>query len=105
MSKKRPRSERRASERRQEKLVKDKLKLIALEPGAAAENPIQVGSASVIDTIARSLECARCGPELAIVDQTARVVLARVRRIVELRCKRCGAARTAHFVVAPPLLQ
>ncbi len=105
MAKKRARSERREAARRLDKLVRDKKKLIALEPGASADNPIEVRSASVIDTHARSLDCPRCGPHYRIVDQTARVSGALVRRILQLRCARCGEGREVHFVVVEPLLQ
>jgi RNase P subunit RPR2 len=101
----RPRAERREAERRADKLVRDRKKLMALEPGGTSEHPIAVISSSQIEPHARSLHCARCGPELVIVDQIARVVDARVRRKVELRCKRCGDVRIAHFVIIERLLQ
>jgi hypothetical protein len=102
---KRPRTARRATEREQTKLTEAWRKLHALEPGGSEENPVEVVSASVIEPHARSLACARCGPELRIVDQAAFVKGAHVRRVMSLRCARCGEARSVHYVIVQSLLQ
>ena len=99
------RSERRDAHKRFEQLVREREKLMALEPGAGADNPIQVRSASQIEPHARSLHCPRCGPHLRTEHEKARVHEARVWRIVELKCVRCGRPRTVHFVIVEPLLQ
>jgi hypothetical protein len=102
---KRPRSERREQARSAEKLVRDRRRLFSLEPGGTVEHPIEVTSASVIETHGRSLECARCGPHLRIVDQSARVLGGLVRRELRLQCSRCGEHRVAHYAVVAPLPQ
>jgi len=93
------------SEREQVKLTETRRKLHALEPGGSEDHPVEVVSSSVIEPHARGLACARCGPELRIVDQAAFVKGAHVRRRVTLRCARCGDARVAHYVIVQPLLQ
>ncbi|MBM4358866.1 MAG: hypothetical protein FJ096_12250 [Deltaproteobacteria bacterium] len=102
---KRARSARREAERAAEKLVRDRRKLHALEPGGAVDNPIEVSSASVIEPHGRSLPCARCGPHLRIVDQSARVLGGLVRRVLVLECARCGEPRVAHYAIVAPLVQ
>lgn len=102
---KRPRTDRRAAERAAHKLVESRRKLHGLEPGGTEEHPVEVVSASVIEPHARSLECARCGPELRIVDQVAYVRGALVRRTLTLRCARCGETRVVHYAIVAPLLQ
>ena len=102
---KRPRSVRRTSAREIERLVRDRRKLFLLDRGGTVEHPIEVSSSSVIEPHARALECARCGPKLRIVDQVARVIHERVRRVVSLRCTQCGGERTVHYSIVPPLVQ
>lgn len=102
---KRARSDRREGERKLDKLTRDRRKLHALEPGSSSDNPIEVVSTSVIEPKVRSFECPRCGPQLRVTDQAARVVAARVHRIMTMRCTQCGETRELHFAVVAPLVQ
>ena len=102
---KRARTDRREAERKLDKLTRDRRKLFALEAGGSPERPIDVASASVIETKARSLECPRCGPSMRIHGQAARVVAGRVHRIITLKCVQCGEDRVVHYAVVPPLVQ
>lgn len=89
----RPRTERRARERKLDKLGDAREKLARLSAGGAPERAIDVTSASVVEPHALGLGCARCEGELRLLDhevhETAHGVLRRVRG----QCKRCRAVR------------
>jgi len=103
--KKRARTERRALERRFEKLAEARRKLIALEPGGTAELPIDVSSAAVVELRAESFACPDCeGPmrtqeHIALGSASSRV------RAVTLRCRSCAASLRLYFRIVTPLLQ
>jgi hypothetical protein len=99
----RARTQRRAADRRSEKLLHDRLRLAALEPGGSVERPIRVTSASQIDPTVRSLVCPACGQRLYAAHERASVVGGLVRRAVDLECRHCTHRRTAHFVIEESL--
>lgn len=100
-SKKRPqRTERRIAERDARKRIEDRVKLAALEEGGAPERPIEVESASVIETTAASSPCVACDGRVRVEEHQARTldgVPVRVVRVVRVRCGRCGHERTTYF--------
>lgn len=71
------------------KLEDAREKLARLSPGGAPERPIDVESASTVETRALALGCARCEGELRLEAHDAVAGLRRVRA----RCKACGTAR------------
>jgi hypothetical protein len=91
------RAERRARERSAEKLADAREKLWRLETGGAAERPIEVASASVIEPRARAEACLRCGAAVRSVEHRAEVVAGRRLRVVTATCSHCGAARVWYF--------
>ena len=93
---KRARSERREAARAAVKDAKAGLKLSALEAGGAADRPITVVSASVIEPHAASIPCAACGAGVRIEEHRAETSM----RIVRVRCPRCGVARELYFRIA-----
>ena len=100
---KRARTERRATQRAEEKLVRQREKLATIEPGGAPDRPIDVSSASVIEPQARAHACARCGAgALRVTEHEARELAGRRLRVVRLACPQCGAARVLylHIVLA-----
>jgi predicted RNA-binding Zn-ribbon protein involved in translation (DUF1610 family) len=100
---KRSRTERREAQRAADKLATQREKLARLEPGGAAEHPIDVATAAVIEPHARSLPCPRCGEQQARVDEhAAREVEGRRLRVVRTACPRCGAERTVYFRIVAP---
>jgi len=98
-SKKPPRSRtaRRVAERDARKLVRDRERLAALEPGGAAERPIEVPSAAVIEVRVRATPCIQCEGEYAIDDHQHAAGL----RVVSVTCRQCHVSRRLWFRIAP----
>jgi len=88
----RPRAARREAERASRKLGDAREKLFRLEPGGSPERPIEIPTASVVESRARALGCARCGGQTTIEDHAAVVVEAGARRRVRVRCPACRAS-------------
>jgi hypothetical protein len=99
-AKKRPRTDRRRAEREAEKLADARVELARLSPGGTSERPIDVPSASVIESRALALGCARCGGELRLDEHDAVLGMRRVRA----RCKACGATREVWLRIEERLL-
>lgn len=98
MGRKRPeRTARRAAERDARKLVRDRERLAALEPGGSPERPIEVPSPSVIELRARGTPCPQCAGELAVDDHQTEAGL----RVVSVTCRRCHVSRRLWFRLAP----
>jgi hypothetical protein len=101
---KRARTERRKMERDGVKLARARMKLASLEPGGAAERPIDVTSASVVEVHASSLPCAACGASgVRVEEHVAVTVDQRALRIARTICPRCGARRDVYFRIAKAL--
>lgn len=95
MGRKRPeRTERRARERAARQLVRDREKLAALVPGGARERPIEVESSAVIEGRARAVPCAQCQGSYRVAEHRS---AGDGTRAVDVRCERCGVARTLWF--------
>jgi hypothetical protein len=100
MTKRRARSERRERERAMQRLVRDKQKLAALEPGGSPERPIEVASSSVIPVRARSLRCPLCDGSLRLDEESAQSA---ILRAAHMTCASCGVRREIWFVIRPSL--
>lgn len=101
MGKKRPeRTERRARERAARDLVRDREKLATLSPGGSAERPIIVSSSAVIEVRIHGTPCVQCEGEYKVEDHRA---AGQGMRPVDVRCKRCGVARTLWFKIVEDL--
>jgi predicted RNA-binding Zn-ribbon protein involved in translation (DUF1610 family) len=107
---KRARTERREAEREAAKLARSRMKLAALEPGGAADRPIEVTSASIIEPHASSMPCPACGAQGQRVDEHVAVTLAgegtepaRRLRVVHVNCPRCGMRREVFFRIGTVL--
>ena len=95
MGRKRPeRTERRAKEREARQLVRDREKLASLSPGGSEARPIEVESSAVIEGRVRAMPCVQCEGSYRIADH--RSAGAGVRAL-DVRCERCGVARTLWF--------
>jgi predicted Zn finger-like uncharacterized protein len=95
MGKKRPeRTERRARERAARHLVRDREKLSVLSPGGAAERPITVSSSPVIEVRIYGMTCPQCDGTYKVEDHRS---AGQGVRPVDVRCNRCGTARTLWF--------
>jgi hypothetical protein len=98
MKKKRPRTEARERLRAQQKIVRDREKLAALEN--SRERPIEVSSSSVIPVRARGLPCHQCGGGVQLAEERAESA---ELRAVDVQCQRCGARRVLWFRIGTPL--
>lgn len=96
------RSERREVERAGVKLAEARLKLALLEAGGSPERPIEVTSASVVESHAAGLGCAVCGSSTRALEHTAVTLpdssgTPRSLRVARVRCSRCGVTRDIYF--------
>ncbi|HEY4394384.1 MAG TPA: hypothetical protein VGP64_09995 [Polyangia bacterium] len=98
----RPRRERRARDRALRKEVRRVEDLAGQLAGASPEHPIDVASASVVETMARATPCIQCGGELEPRGDRATSTARGVVRAIELACRRCHAPRTLWLRIAPP---
>ncbi len=97
-AKKRPRTERRQNDREVAKLIEAREKLARLEPGGDPARPIDVPSASVIETRATSERCLACDAGVRVHEHRA----TRDLREIELACKQCGRRRILWYRVSMP---
>lgn len=79
------------------KLVRDRERLAAMERGGSPARPIDVPSASVVETRARALPCAQCEGEYQVKDHQSEAGL----RVVSVTCRRCHVSRRLWFRIAP----
>ena len=100
--KERPRATRRARARELVKEVRDRERLVALEPGGASERPREAASASVVEPLARSTPCHQCGGQLEVDEHAALAHEGELLRVVRATCRRCHARRTIWFRLAAP---
>jgi hypothetical protein len=98
----RPRRERRARDRALRKEIRHTEELAAELPGSSPDHPIEVGSASIVETMARSTPCIQCGGELEPRGDRATSTARGVLRAIAVTCRRCHAPRTLWFRIAPP---
>jgi hypothetical protein len=99
---KRARAVRREADRAQEKLAQTARKLVALEPGGSPERPIEIESASVVETDAGSQPCSVCGGSALVLDHRVLEHQGRRLRVASLRCKQCGEAWNRYYWIAAP---
>jgi hypothetical protein len=96
---KRPRTERRARERKARALVREREKLAALSMGGARERPIEAESAAVIEPRVRAMPCPQCEGAFRIHDHASEG--GGVRRI-EVTCQQCTVRRSLWFRIVEP---
>jgi hypothetical protein len=87
-------------ERSLRKVVRDRERLALLEPGGAAEHPIVVTSASVIEVRVAATPCIQCDGEYRLVEHEAPGAGLRACHVT---CRQCGVSRTLWFKIAPPV--
>jgi hypothetical protein len=97
----RPRRQQREQQRVLRKTVRQLERLAGELPGGAPERPIDVASASMVDTKARVLPCIQCAAtEMELRDDRATSTSRGVLRETTMICRRCHATRVAWFRVA-----
>jgi hypothetical protein len=93
----RPRTEERERARQREKLYEARAKLALLEPGGSADRPLDVTSASVVETRAEAEPCLRCNQPMRAVDHTTAASPNGLLRKVKLQCRDCGTTRELYL--------
>jgi hypothetical protein len=97
------RASRRAAERAQQKLTRQRVRLAALAVGGAPERPADVDSASVVESRAESEPCLVCGGPVGTVEHRAETHDDRRLRVAVVSCRRCGAKRAFYFRIGTTL--
>jgi hypothetical protein len=82
------------------KHLERKDKLAVLEVGGAAERPIHIATASLVDVMARAAKCHRCDGTVRLEDHVVRENL----RVARVRCSSCGTEREIFFAISPRLM-
>ncbi len=96
----RPRRQQREQERALRKTVR-RLERVAVElPGGAPERPIEVASASIVETKARTIPCVQCAAtEMELRGDHATSTARGVLRELAMVCRQCHATRAVWFRV------
>ena len=98
----RPRRQQREQQRALRKTVRQLERLAAEMPGGSPERPIDVASASVVETKARAIACVQCeATELELRGDHATSTARGVLRELAMVCRQCHAPRTVWLRVAP----
>lgn len=97
----RPRRQQREQQRVLRKSVRQLERLAAELPGGSPERPIDVASASVVETKARAIPCVQCETvEMQLLGDRATSTPRGVLRELAMVCRQCHAARAVWFRVA-----
>jgi len=97
----RPRRQQREQQRAFRKTVRQLERLAAELPGGSPERPIDVASASVVETKARAIQCVQCDAiEMELRGDHASSTPRGVLRELAMVCRQCHAARALWFRVA-----
>lgn len=82
-----------------DKLARNKAKLLDLMPGGTAELPLDVPSAALVEPKARSVQCPRCDEPFTLEAHEAHSGEAGRLREARLHCRLCGSRRSMWFRV------
>ena len=96
----RPRRQKREQERALRKTVRQLERLAVELPGGAPERPLEVASASVVETKARAMRCIQCAAtEMELRSDRATSTARGVLRELAMVCRQCHAGRAVWFRV------
>ena len=98
-----PRAARRALERSSAKLVRDLERLWLVQPGGSASRPIELASASQVETHAQSTPCPLCEGPLRVEEHAAVTIAAARLRVARVICQRCSSRREIFYRLGSPL--
>jgi len=97
----RPRRQQREQQRTLRKSVRQLQRLAAEMRGGSPERPIDVASASVVETKARAVPCVQCeATEMELRGDRATSTARGVLRELAMVCRQCHATRALWFRVA-----
>jgi len=72
--------------------------------GATPERPIEVSSASVVESHASGASCVSCESAMVVEDHSVETHEGEPLRVVALHCRRCGAKRSLYVRIVSKLL-
>lgn len=84
--------------------MRDRERLAGLEPGGAADRPIDVASPAQVDVIAEARPCPLCDGSLRLREHAAATVGGARLRVAHLVCSACGIGRQMYFRLSAPSL-
>jgi hypothetical protein len=90
----------RRDRRRLEAQIEERTEDALRAPGATPDNPVEVGSASVVETRATSSPCPVCGSRVHAERHVVETIGDRRLRVVWLHCRRCGHRRPFYVHIA-----
>jgi hypothetical protein len=93
----RSRTEERERARQREKLYEARVKLALLEPGGSVDRPLDVSSASVVESRAEAEPCLRCNEPTRAVEHVTAPSANGLLRLVKLQCRGCGTTRQLYL--------
>ena len=76
-------------------------RLAALEVGGAPERPLEIASASLVETRAERDGCLRCGTRTRVGEHQAVLLGGERLRVARTECSQCGEQRTFYFRIVP----
>ena len=82
------------------KLARQRERLFELGPGGSPARPVEVSSASVVETQAASVPCPACDGAHRVDAHEAATIEGAPLRIARVRCVRCESARAIYFRIA-----
>jgi hypothetical protein len=100
----RARTELRELSRQRERLFEARMKLALLEPGGSPERPLEVSSASIVESRAQAEPCLRCGAAPRCEEHTTLSTANGLLRVAHVRCPSCSAKRLFYMRIAAPVV-
>lgn len=76
--------------------------LARLEAGAAADHPLALPSASLVELEATAHPCLRCLSRVRVDDHVVEYGAAGPLRVAHVKCPQCGLERDMYFRIVPP---
>ena len=99
MGRKRSRTVRREAQRVDAKMARMRSRLADLEEGGSPERPIEVIASSQIEVRAEAIECPICAGSQKVQEHEAETIQGRRLRVVDMKCRHCGAPRRYFFEI------
>lgn len=78
---------------RDDREARERIEAAMKTPGATAENPLEVTTASLVESVATTLPCVVCGEAVIAEDHSVDTTGAEPLRKVDVHCRRCGHRR------------
>jgi hypothetical protein len=93
----RSRTARRIAERDAARQVRERERLVVLEPGGAPGRAIELPTPAVVEPRAQATPCHQCGGALEVLEHVVVPDPHRSIRLVRARCRRCHAPRALYY--------